>query len=128
MVKVTQLARDGVQARRGSNAPSQDRTIGEVCTAATDCASWVCANDEGSQYCVEACKPGQCPSGFGCRDDGMGGGVCWRGFQEGAGCSAGGHDSPIGAVLLGLGFAAAVRRRRPAACTGATSTRAASQS
>jgi uncharacterized protein (TIGR03382 family) len=92
--------------------PGRPGGLGQVCTAATDCASWLCANDDGSQYGVEDCRPGQCPSGFGCRDDGMGGGVCWPGFHEGAGCTAGGHDSPIGALALGLGFAAAVRRRR----------------
>jgi len=99
-------------AGRCVTGPGVQGGLGEVCTAATDCASWMCAADEGSQYCVEACKPGQCPSGFGCRDDGMGGGVCWRGYQESADCTAAGHDSPIGAVLLGLGLATAVRRRR----------------
>lgn len=86
--------------------------LGQVCTAVSDCASWLCASDDGSQYCVEACKPGQCPGGFGCRDDGMGGGVCWPGYRETGGCAAGGHDSPIGAIALGLGFAVAARRRR----------------
>jgi uncharacterized protein (TIGR03382 family) len=99
-------------AGRCVTGPGVQGGLGQVCTAATDCASWLCANDDGSQYCVEECRPGQCPGGFGCRDDGMGGGVCWPGFHEGAGCAAGGHDSPIGALALGLGFAAAVRRRR----------------
>ena len=83
---------------------------------ATDCASWLCASDNGSRYCVESCKPGQCPSGFGCRDDGMNGGVCWPGYDEGAGCAAGGGNSPISAAGLGLGFLALLlRRRQPAA-------------
>lgn len=99
--------------------------LGQACVATTDCASWQCASDDGARYCVEACKPGQCPSNFGCRDDGQGGGVCWPGFDEGGGgCSigtggTGGTGStgstPIGSLALGLGFAAfALRRRRRA--------------
>ena len=87
--------------------------LGEVCTAATDCKSWQCANDDGAKFCVEACKPGQCPSNFGCRDDGQGGGVCWPGYDEGiAGCAAGRGAPPVGAIALGLGLLAAGRRRR----------------
>jgi MYXO-CTERM domain-containing protein len=89
--------------------------LGQVCTAATECASWLCANDNGSRYCAESCKPGQCPSGFGCRDDGLGGGLCWPGFDEDSGgCSVSPGGSPLGTAALGLGFAALVlRRRRP---------------
>jgi MYXO-CTERM domain-containing protein len=91
--------------------------LGETCLAATDCASWVCASDDATRYCVEACKPGQCPNNFGCRDDGQGGGVCWPGFDEGrGGCSIGGSSGglPIGALALGLAlFAVVLRRRRP---------------
>lgn len=87
--------------------------LGEVCTAATDCQSWQCANDDGAKFCVEACKPGQCPSNFGCRDDGQGGGVCWPGYDEGiAGCAAGGTAPPLCEIALGLGLVAAARRRR----------------
>src|SRR5690349_6541582 len=80
--------------------------LGQVCTAQTDCASWLCANDDGAQYCVESCKPGQCPEGFGCRDDGMDGGVCWPGYTEtSGGCSTGRGSSslplaPLGALAL----------------------------
>jgi hypothetical protein len=88
--------------------------LGTTCTAAIDCRSWQCANDNGAKYCVEPCKSGQCPSDFGCRDDGQGGGVCWPGFDEGfAGCAAGSGGAPIGSIGLGLGFALAVLRRRP---------------
>jgi uncharacterized protein (TIGR03382 family) len=104
-------ATDACIAGRCVAGPDAAGGLGQVCTAQTDCASWLCANSDGAQFCVEACKPGECPSGFGCRYDGMEGGVCWPGYQEGAGCSAGGHDSPIGAAVLGLGFAAAIRRR-----------------
>jgi hypothetical protein len=87
--------------------------LGEVCVGSVDCKSWTCANDDGAKYCVEACTPGQCPSGFGCRGDGIGGGVCWPGFDEStAGCAAGRRSPPLGALALGLAFAAARRRRR----------------
>jgi hypothetical protein len=92
--------------------------LGDACTAQTDCQSWQCANDNGAKYCVESCKPGQCPANFGCRDDGLGGGVCWPGYDEGfAGCAVtAGHSAepPLGSIALGLAFAAAaaVRRRR----------------
>lgn len=86
--------------------------LGDTCVAATDCKSWQCANDNGARYCVEACEPGQCPSGFGCRDDGDGGGLCWPGFDEGFGGCAAAGSPPIGSIVLGLGFALAARRRR----------------
>jgi hypothetical protein len=87
--------------------------LGAACSAAVDCQSWQCANDNGAKYCVEPCSKGQCPSNFGCRDDGQGGGVCWPGFDEGfAGCAAGSGDPPLGSVGLALGFALAVLRRR----------------
>jgi len=96
--------------------PGTPGGLGAACITATDCKSWQCANDDGAKYCVEACKPGQCPSNFGCRDDGQGGGVCWPGFNEGfSGCAASGTGSdgnPVGSIALGLGFAAAVWRRR----------------
>ena len=96
--------------------PGTPGGLGEACITATDCKSWQCANDDGAKYCVEACKPGQCPANFGCRDDGQGGGVCWPGFDEGfAGCSATASPpsgGPAGSIALGLGFAALVWRRR----------------
>ncbi|HET9627163.1 MAG TPA: Ig-like domain-containing protein [Kofleriaceae bacterium] len=90
--------------------------LGTSCAAATDCASLQCANSDGAKYCVEACKPGQCPSGFGCRDDGAGGGVCWPGYDDSSGgcaiSTAGTSDLPIGGALFGLGMLGAVIRRR----------------
>lgn len=107
------LSSDVCIAGRCVAGPGVAGGLGQVCTAQTDCASWLCANDDGAQYCVEACKPGQCPNGFGCRDDGMGGGVCWPGYDESTGgCSAGRGGSPLGALGLGLGLTLALRRRR----------------
>jgi hypothetical protein len=83
--------------------------LGQVCNTQSDCVSSICAADNGSRYCVEACKPGQCPGGFGCRNDGMGGGVCWPGFDEHAGGCAAGGGSSLGAAL---GLALLRRRRR----------------
>jgi hypothetical protein len=84
--------------------------LGQTCVASTDCKSFQCANDDGAKYCVEACKPGQCPSGFGCRDDGQGGGVCWPGFDDGAAaCAVGGGN---GSLVAGLALVALLLRRR----------------
>lgn len=93
--------------------PGTPGGLGATCGAALDCRSWQCANDNGAKYCVEACQPGQCPDGFGCREDGLGGGLCWPGHDEGfAGCAAGANRPPLGSILLGLGFAVAIVRRR----------------
>jgi MYXO-CTERM domain-containing protein len=94
--------------------PGVSGGLGETCSAPTDCTSWQCASDDGARYCVESCDPGQCPSGFGCRDDGQGGGVCWPGFDEGTGgCAASpGAGAPLGVLGLGLVFAGVVVRRR----------------
>ncbi|MGH2900553.1 MAG: MYXO-CTERM sorting domain-containing protein, partial [Solirubrobacteraceae bacterium] len=87
--------------------------LGATCAASVDCRSWQCANDNGAKYCVEPCSSGQCPSGFGCRNDGQGGGVCWPGHDEGfAGCAAASGSPPLGSLALALGFALAVLRRR----------------
>lgn len=96
--------------------PGVDGGLGTTCAAATDCESWQCANANGQQLCVETCAAGQCPSGFGCRDDGAGAGVCWPGYDEsGAGCAATGNgELPLGGFLFGLGVAAVVLRRRRA--------------
>jgi uncharacterized protein (TIGR03382 family) len=106
-------ATDACIAGRCVVGPGVTGGLGQACTAQTDCASWQCANDNGAQYCVESCEVGQCPSGFGCRDDGQGGGVCWPGYNETrfAGCSAGG-GSPIQGSALGLLAALVLRRRR----------------
>jgi Bacterial Ig domain len=87
--------------------------LGRSCAAASDCASWLCANDDGQRYCVEACRPGQCPARFGCRDDGAGAGVCWPGFDDSAGgCTTTPSHAPLAPILVGVGLAAWVLRRR----------------
>ena len=91
--------------------------LGRGCEAAADCASWLCANDDGQRYCVEACRPGPCPSSVGCRDDGAGAGagagVCWPGFDDSSGgCAVTPARVPLAQILVGLGFAAFVLRRR----------------
>jgi uncharacterized protein (TIGR03382 family) len=91
--------------------PGSPGGLGASCMSPVDCQSGQCADDAGTKFCVEPCKPGQCPASFGCRDDGTGGGFCWPGFDEGGiGCSTGG--SPVGPIALGLAFAALVFRRR----------------
>ena len=87
--------------------------LGQGCVAAIDCASWLCANDDGQRYCVEACQPGQCPASFGCRADGAGGGVCWPGYDDSTGgCATAPTRAPLGPIVLGVGLAAFVLRRR----------------
>jgi MYXO-CTERM domain-containing protein len=108
---------DACIAGRCVAGPGVQGGLGQVCVVATDCKSWQCANDDGAKFCVEACKPGQCPSSFGCRDDGQGGGVCWPGYDEGlAGCAVGSGSGPAGGpvAMLGLsaGLGALVLRRR----------------
>jgi hypothetical protein len=92
--------------------------LGTACDAASDCSSLQCANSDGAQYCVEACQPGQCPSSFGCRNDGAGGGVCWPGYDDSSGgcavASPATGGMPIGATLFGLGVLVVIGRRRRA--------------
>jgi hypothetical protein len=93
--------------------PGATGGLGKTCQAAADCASWLCANDDGQRYCVERCEPGQCPTSFGCRDDGAGAGICWPGFDDSSGgCAATPADPPLAPIALGLGLGALVLRRR----------------
>ena len=106
------LATDACIAGRCVAGPAAVDGLGRSCAAATDCASLLCANDDGAHYCVEACEPGQCPDGFGCRNDGAGGGICWPGYADGsAGCDAAG-GTPLGSLGVGFGLALLVLRRR----------------
>ncbi|HEU0032339.1 MAG TPA: Ig-like domain-containing protein [Kofleriaceae bacterium] len=92
--------------------PGVQGGLGTSCTAPDQCASGLCAGDASGQYCVEVCAlgEGQCPDGFGCAEDGAGGGICFPGYDDGTGgCSSGGSGGAIG---MGLGFAAILVLRR----------------
>jgi hypothetical protein len=119
--------RDACIGGRCVAGPGAPGGLGEVCTASADCASWLCASADGATSCAEVCKPGHCPSGFGCRTDGRGGGVCWAGVDDhGAGCAAAGSEPVGGPVILGWLAARWRRRRRRSRCARG-STRASPQ-
>jgi hypothetical protein len=84
---------------------------GESCVNGTDCTGSVCAqNVDGSQFCTQACDPSNsCPDGFACSMVGAQN-LC---TPDGGGCCAvsPGGDSRA-ALLLGLGVAAVLMRRR----------------
>ncbi len=92
--------------------------LGCNCEIGDNCSSRLCGNDGDDQFCTEVCDPDAngCPSGFACRADGAGGGVCWPGSGGGGGCRTAigdGKDRPV----LALGFLClialiALRRRR----------------
>src|SRR5439155_15613778 len=93
--------------------PGMQGGLGSTCTMNSDCASNQCADDgNGHQYCVDSCDPtaSSCPSNFSCVDTGGGHGVCWPGGNNGGGSSGGCNTTGggNGAMLLGLGFAAAL--------------------
>ncbi len=98
--------------------PDGNGGLGLVCGGDGDCAQGKCLSDGSANHCVVACDKSAsdaCPGGFGCIDDGAGGGVCWPNGESGGGgggCDAGG-TSPIAPLLLGLGLASLlfVRRR-----------------
>jgi hypothetical protein len=93
---------------RCAAGPGTAGGLGEACAVASDCASYVCATADGATVCAEACQAGQCPTGFGCRADGRGGGVCWPGVDDrSGGCAAGGAPG----AWLGLAALVAWRRR-----------------
>jgi uncharacterized protein (TIGR03382 family) len=101
------------------DGPSMPGGLGSTCTDSSDCASGTCASDgQGHMYCVDTCDPANdaCPSGFTCMAAGSTG-VCWPGADTGngdggktGGCNTGGGGS--GPILLGLGFAALLFKRR----------------
>lgn len=94
--------------------PEEPGGLGAICTADTECLSHRCV-DAGEEYkhCVEECTIGNaesCPDDFVCADAGATG-VCWP--DPNAGCCETG-TGPSGPLLLGLGVALLVfRRRRP---------------
>ena len=79
--------------------PSATGGLGTTCTTGGDCASGICqASAEGEHHCVEVCEVGQCPSGFGCLENGDSG-VCWPDYDDGSGGCLSAGGGPIGASL-----------------------------
>ncbi|HUS28746.1 MAG TPA: Ig-like domain-containing protein [Kofleriaceae bacterium] len=107
-------ATDACVGDRCVPGPDEPGGLGATCMFTTDCQSGQCANDGEHLYCVENCSPGDCPSGFGCLDDGQGNGFCWPGYDESGGCGCQ-SNRPGGPLTLGLLFAVGLytcRRRR----------------
>jgi MYXO-CTERM domain-containing protein len=92
--------------------PGQAGGLGETCATNEECASRQCGRDGDTAFCAETCELGArgCPDGFGCREAGDHG-VCWPGYDDGGGCSAGGHGRPLWIALALLALLAARRRR-----------------
>ncbi len=88
--------------------------LGAVCQTDLECISHRCASaGEALKHCVDECDLGDdatCPDDFSCISAGAEG-VCWP--TPGGGCCDAG-DGPQGPVLLALGLAVLVLRRRHA--------------
>ncbi len=87
--------------------------LGSPCANNSVCNSGICASGAAGMVCVDPCDVGmnQCPSSFDCVAVSSGG-VCYPAADSGGGgCSS----SSGGSMLLGLGFAAVLLRRRPLA-------------
>jgi uncharacterized protein (TIGR03382 family) len=90
--------------------------LGDDCERDEDCASNMCLVEGDEQHCAEPCAidGDDCPSGFECLpyDDA---GACWP-ADDGEGGGGGGCAATGGAgaapILLGVGLAALLRRRR----------------
>jgi hypothetical protein len=88
--------------------------LGTTCTMPNDCISGQCLSDtEGVRLCVESCVVGenQCPSGFGCLENGDLG-VCWKGYEEDGGSCAVGGPTGMLSLVFSLGLLGVRRRRR----------------
>jgi uncharacterized protein (TIGR03382 family) len=90
--------------------------LGDDCERDEDCASNLCLVSGDEQHCAEPCAidSDDCPSGFECLpydDDG----ACWPADDDGegggGGCAATG-GAGAAPILLGVGLAALLRRRR----------------
>ncbi|HEY5923943.1 MAG TPA: MYXO-CTERM sorting domain-containing protein [Kofleriaceae bacterium] len=98
--------------------PEAPGGLGAACSSNADCISGACASDGTLMTCVIPCDQAidNCPSGFGCIDDGTGtgGGLCWVGADDGSGCCETSPGNGLGSMLLALGIAATLitRRRR----------------
>ncbi len=84
--------------------------LGAECLANEACITRACASSNGEQLCVAPCDPGdECPAGFYCTgpDETR---VCWP--DRDAGCEvAPGREPPV-MILVGIGAALIVLRRR----------------
>lgn len=86
-----------------------DGGLGASCTENLECITGTCASDGTTKLCTGSCDANNaCPSGFECLGEGEGA-VCWPG-TSGGGCSTGGN--PAGFLVVGLGFAVVLLRRR----------------
>jgi hypothetical protein len=92
--------------------PEEPGGLGAICQSDTECLSHRCADGgESFKHCVEECdlaNAASCPSEFSCVSAGADG-VCWPTPDAGC-CDAG--TRPQGPLLLGLGVAAVLVRRR----------------
>lgn len=94
----------------GPDAPGG---LGASCTSNADCTAQLCASDSKSMACTIPCDltAKNCPSGFGCIDAGNGMGVCWAGVDSGGCCDTSGGGG-AGSLLLGLGLAGTLMKRK----------------
>jgi hypothetical protein len=96
--------------------PGTEGGLGETCAGDGDCASGLCLAEGEELHCVEGCTldADTCPEDFECRDF-EGDGVCWPsgGGGGGGGCASTDGGNPAG-ILVGLGVALVLRRRRRA--------------
>lgn len=97
------------------DGPGAAGGLGSTCAGNADCKSGQCGNDGNQMLCVIPCDvaANNCPDGFGCLDDGTGGGVCWLGGNGGDGGSCDARHGAGGSVVFFLGISALwITRRR----------------
>jgi MYXO-CTERM domain-containing protein len=82
-----------------------DGGLGDTCTTNEECLTGTCASDGTLSACTGSCDNGACPSGFEC----LSSNICWPESSSG-GCATGGNSA--GFLLIGLGFAVVLLRRR----------------
>ena len=87
--------------------------LGDPCTYAAFCKSFLCRGTADLQICTQTCEPDDaagCPDGMSCNQ-----GICFFAGDDGGCCSTAsgaGWSHPLRVGLLGLGVAFVVRRRR----------------
>ncbi len=92
-------------------SPIATGELGDSCAVPTDCVSGVCPLDGDSGFCSKECDPNSVLDECGdleCLDSGF----CWPKDKGGCGCSAGDDQAPLGGILLFVGVALFLRRRR----------------